>query len=117
MTGREAGESGLQPGKAVRSPGTSCSGADRARLAAEMHFQVRDFMAETRLGVPIQGPALVLTAPGWPPWAVGGCSAGKRVLWFPASFPGDRPLETVGQTPRDPWDLLAGCPHTWGPHA
>ena len=62
MTGREAGESGLQPGKVVRSPGTGCSRADRARLAAEMRFQARDFMAGARLGVPAQGPALVLMA-------------------------------------------------------
>ena len=66
MTGREAGESGLQPGKAVRSPGTGCGGADRARLATEMRFQARDFMAEARLGVPSQGPALVLMVPAGP---------------------------------------------------
>lgn len=115
VTGREAGESGLQPGKAVGSPGTSCSGADRALLAPEPRFRARDFTAKARLRVPAQGPALVLTAPGWPLWAAGGCSAGKWVLWFPASFPGDRCLETVGHTPQGPRDLLGGCP-TPGDH-
>lgn len=91
MTGREAGESGLQPGKAVRSPGTGCGGADRARLAAEMRFQARDFMAEARLGGPAQGPALVLMAPAGP--------CGWLLCWEVGSLVSS--ILPWGQAPRD----------------
>ena len=107
MTGKEAGESGLQPGKAVGSPGTGCSGADRAPPAPEPRFRARGFTAEARLGAPAQGPVLALTAPAGP------CGRWEAALLESgSSVPGTLPR---GQAPRESRPRPAGTPGiSWG---
>lgn len=106
VTGKEAGESGLQPGKAVGSPDTGCSGADRAPPAPEPRFRARGFTAEARLGAPAQGPVLALTAPAGP------CGRWEAALLESgSSVPGTLPW---GQAPRESRPRPQGPPGSPG---
>ena len=106
VTGKEAGESGLQPGKAVGSPGTGCSGADRAPPAPEPRFRARGFTAEACLGAPAQGPVLALTAPAGP------CGRWEAALLESgSSVPGTLPR---GQAPRESRPRPQGPPGSPG---